>query len=308
LICGDKWNAQARCAAWEKNGPPQKADLQSTNAACENGEVNPFLISVPAAVIATAGVAAYGAIYPRSQIFGPTICRTNSPQKLAITFDDGPNPAITPKLLDLLDRYEVKATFFLIGRFVRECPDLVKETVVRGHVVGNHTDTHPNLFWLTPTQITAELRFCHDAISGVLGAPPKWFRPPYGFRNPWVVSEAHKLGCQTVMWTLIPGDWREKSAEWLIERMTPIAAHAQRRSYGEKQIPRANTALGMTSKSSEGAAGGTGDVLCLHDGGHRGLNADRTRTLAALKHWLSRWRDLGLDFVTMDQAVPANAA
>jgi peptidoglycan-N-acetylglucosamine deacetylase len=279
--------------------------------------VNPFLVSVPAAVMATAGVAAYGAIYPRSQIFGPTICRTNSPQKLAITFDDGPNPAITPKLLDLLDRYEVKATFFLIGRFLRECPDLVRESVARGHIVGNHTDTHPNLFWLTPTQITAELRFCHDAISGVLGAPPKWFRPPYGFRNPWVVSEAHKLGCQTVMWTLIPGDWREKSAEWLIERMTPIAAHAQRslgRTTRESSVghsersEESGSGLGMAGDGLKDARVRVGDILCLHDGGHRGLNADRTRTLAALEHWLPRWRDLGLDFVTMDQAVPANAA
>ena len=75
--------------------------------------MNPFLISVPAAVLATGGVAAYGAAFPRAQLFGPTICRTNSPRKLAITFDDGPNPAITPKLLDLLDRYRAKATFFL---------------------------------------------------------------------------------------------------------------------------------------------------------------------------------------------------
>src|SRR6266849_4639909 len=123
-------------------------DYVTEYAACENSRVNPFLISVPAAVIATGGVAAYGAAFPRAQLFGPTICRTNSLRKLAITFDDGPNPAITPKLLDLLDRYQAKATFFLIGRFVRECPDLVKETAARGHVLGNHTETHLNLFWL----------------------------------------------------------------------------------------------------------------------------------------------------------------
>ena len=71
----------------------------------------------------------------------------------------------------------------------------------------------------------------------------------------------------------------------------------------KKQIPRANAALGMTSKIPESAPVGTGDVLCLHDGGHRQLGADRTRTLAALEHWLPRWRDLGLEFVTIDQAV-----
>ena len=262
--------------------------------------MNPFLVSVPAAVLATGGVAAYGAVYPRAQLFGSTICRTNSRRKLAITFDDGPNPAITPRLLDLLDRYQAKATFFVIGRFVRECPDLVKETAARGHVIGNHTDAHRNLTWLGPAQITVELRLCHHAITNAVGSPSKWFRPPYGFRNPWVIPAATELGCKTAMWTLIPGDWLERPAEWLIRRMQPIATQAQRSANGEKQIPRANTALGMTEKSS---LSGTGDVLCLHDGYHKELNYDRTRTLAALEHWLPRWRDLGLQFVTMDEAV-----
>jgi peptidoglycan/xylan/chitin deacetylase (PgdA/CDA1 family) len=88
------------------------------------------------------------------------------------------------------------------------------------------------------------------------------------------------------MWTLIPGDWRAESAEWLIARMQPIGDHAKK----------APPVMGV-------AAAGKGDILCLHDGGHRELNADRTRTLAALEHWLPRWRDLGLEFVTMDEAV-----
>ena len=249
--------------------------------------MNPFLISVPAAVLATGAVAAYGAAFPRAQLFGSTLCRTNSPRKLAITFDDGPNPAITPKLLDLLDRYRAKATFFVIGRFVRECPDLVKETAARGHVVGNHTESHQNLFKLGPAQITVELRLCHHAIANAIGAPAKWFRPPYGFRNPWVIPTAQSLGCKTAMWTLIPGDWLDRPAEWLIRRMQPIAAHAQRNA----------------GQNSSAGAAGTGDVLCLHDGYHKELDYDRTRTLAALEHWLPRWRDLGLQFVTMDEAV-----
>lgn len=249
--------------------------------------MNPFLISVPAAVLATGGVAAYGAFFPRAQLFGTTICRTNSSRKLAITFDDGPNPAITPKLLDLLDRYDAKATFFVIGRFVRECPELVKETAARGHVIGNHTESHANLLKLGPAQITVELRLCHHAIANALGAPAKWFRPPYGFRNPWVIPTATSLGCRTAMWTLIPGDWLERPVEWLVRRMQPIATRAERNFKG-------GTGPG---------SGGNGDVLCLHDGYHKELNYDRTRTLAALEHWLPRWRDLGLQFVTMDEAV-----
>jgi len=250
--------------------------------------VNPWIIEAPvAALAAAAGLTAYGAAHPRAQLFGRTICRTNSPRKLAITFDDGPNPAITPKLLDLLDRHAAQATFFLIGQFVRECPDLAKELVTRGHAVGNHTELHPNLFWLNPTKVRVELRLCHDAIKGAIAASPKWFRPPYGMRNPWIAPAASELGYRTVMWTLIPGDWQEKPAEWLISRMQPITENARRKLAGRPQS----------------VVNGTGDILCLHDGSHRQLNADRTRTLAALEYWLPRWRDLGLEFVTIDDAV-----
>ncbi len=254
--------------------------------------MNPWLVTLPAVVTtAAAGLAAYGAAYPRAQLFGRTICRTNSPRKLAITFDDGPNPSITPKLLDLLDLYNAKATFFLIGRYVRECPELVQETVARGHLVGNHTETHPNLFRRTRREIRIELRLCHDAISNALGAPPKWFRPPFGMRNPWVIPAARELGYRTVMWTLLPGDWQEKPAEWLIPRMQPIADHAQRSG----------------GNGATASAPGRGDVLCLHDGAHRELNGDRSRTLAALEHWLPRWHDLGLEFVTIGEAVSTPA-
>jgi peptidoglycan-N-acetylglucosamine deacetylase len=248
--------------------------------------MNPFFIGVPGALTAAA-VIAYQARHPRAQLFGRTICRTNAARKLALTFDDGPNPAITPKLLDLLDRYNAKATFFLIGRYVRECPELVQETAARGHLVGNHTETHPNLLRSTHREIRIELRLCHDAISNTLGAPPKCFRPPFGTRNPWVIPSARELGYRTVTWTLLPGDWKEKPVEWLIPRMQPIAEHAQRN-------------LQSVSNSSTGRAG---DILCLHDGAHRELNGDRSRTLAALEYWLPRWRDLGLEFVTIGEAV-----
>ena len=249
--------------------------------------MNPLFIAGSGALAAAAGITAYGAAYPRAQLFGRTICRTNSSRQLAITFDDGPNPSITPKLLDLLDRYNAKATFFLIGRFVRECPELARETIARGHTVGNHTETHPNLFWQTPTQVRVELRLCHDAIAGTSGALPKWFRPPFGLRNPWVVPAARELGYVTVMWTLLPGDWYEKPAEWLIPRMQLIAQHAEKNLVNNAKAPN----------------GATGDILCLHDGSHHQLNGDRTRTLAALEYWLPRWRDVGLEFVTIDQAV-----
>jgi peptidoglycan/xylan/chitin deacetylase (PgdA/CDA1 family) len=249
--------------------------------------MNPWLITTSVASCAAAGVTAYGAAWPRAQLFGRTICHTNSPRQLAVTFDDGPNPAITPKLLDILEQYNALATFFLIGRFVRECPDLVREINARGHAIGNHTETHPMLLWLRPTEIQVELRLCHTAIANVLGAPPKFFRPPFGVRNPWLASAARALDMRVVMWTLLPGDWRAQSDAWLIDRMKPIASHA-----------------GRLAKNPAG----TGDILCLHDGSHQGPNGDRTHTLAALEHWLPRWRDLGLEFVTISDAVGAPAS
>jgi peptidoglycan/xylan/chitin deacetylase (PgdA/CDA1 family) len=255
--------------------------------------MNHWLIAGPPTLAAAAtGLIAYAAVYPRSQLFGATVCRTNSARKLALTFDDGPNPAITPKLLDLLDLHKARATFFVIGKHARECPDLLKETAARGHVIGNHTDAHPNLFWLKPDQITVELRCCNFSIVAATGAAPRWFRPPFGFRNPWVVSTARELKQRAVMWTLIPGDWRATSSEWLIPRMGQIAERAKRN---------------LNAAGAASGAASTGDILCLHDGSHRQLNADRLPTLAALEYWLPRWRDLGLEFVTIDDAVSAPA-
>jgi len=247
--------------------------------------MNPALIGLPTTAALVAAVTSYGAVHPRSQLFGATICRTAAPLHLALTFDDGPNPAVTPQLLDLLDKYNARATFFMIGRFVRECPELAREVSVRSHLVGNHTQTHPNLFWLTPRGVRNELQQCQAALQDALGTTASVFRPPFGFRNPWVVSTARDLGMQTCMWTAIPGDWREKPAEWLTNRMRNIAHNAQ---------------------NAEQRA--SGDVLCLHDGAHRQLNGDRSRTLKALEYWLPRWRDLGLKFVTIAEAVrtPAN--
>ena len=250
--------------------------------------MNPLMIKAPAAIAAgIAGLTAYGAAYPRAQLFGPTVCRTEAPNQLAITFDDGPNPAITPKLLDLLAKHNARATFFLVGKFVRDCPELTKEILASGHTLGNHTDSHPNLFLCGRRKTEEELRHCTEAIRHAAGVEPRWFRPPFGFRSPWLHEIVKRQGMQTAMWTLIPGDWRAKPAEWLIERMNPIAEHARR-----KLVP-------GTGNGGEQS----GDILCLHDGYHRHQNGDRARTVAALEYWLPRWSDLGLEFVTMDETV-----
>src|SRR4029077_12720469 len=165
------------------------------------------------------------------------------------------------------------------GRYVQECPEMTREILSRGHLLANHTQTHPNLFWLGENLVRTELQQCQKALQEATGAAAKFFRPPFGMRNPWVVSTARELGMQTVTWSLIPGDWRAKPLEWLVKRMQPITRNA------EKKVRK-----------------GAGDVLCLHDGSHRQQNGDRARTIAALEYWLPRWRDSGLKFVTIAEA------
>ena len=169
-------------------------------------------IAVPAVLGGSGGLTAYGAVHPRSQLFGPSLCWTDAPRKLAITFDDGPNPAMTPKLLELLERHKVKATFFVIGKFVRECPGLTKEIRSRGHVLGNHTDTHPNLFFCGPPKHSDELTRCGEAILSVTWETPRWFRPPYGYRSPWLGRIVHELDMRMVTWSLLAGRLAWKAA------------------------------------------------------------------------------------------------
>lgn len=187
---------------------------------------------------------------------------------MALTFDDGPNPSVTPALLDLLDRYQVKATFFLIGAWVRKAPELAKEMAVRGHTVGNHTDTHPALTFLPTRQIARELDGCDHAIEAVTGQKPRWMRPPFGFRGPQLAGVVRRRGSAgVVMWSAWAWDWKPQPPEPVIRRL--------RRARG-------------------------GDIVLLHDGDHRVLEGDRRHTVAALEYWLPRWKDAGIHFVSLD--------
>ena len=154
-----------------------------------------------------------GARSPSSQLFGPTITRLNDESSIAITFDDGPNPTVTPQILDLFDRHNAKATFFLIGRHVRAFPALAKEIAARGHAIGNHTETHPALTFLSPQQIAEQLNRCDDAILSATGTKPKWMRPPFGFRSPWLDGIVRRRGGAGVaMWSKAARDWRVAAA------------------------------------------------------------------------------------------------
>lgn len=241
--------------------------------------MNPWPIVAGAAVVA--GSAAWGAVAPSSQMYGPTVRHTDAAKKIALTFDDGPNPAVTPSLLELFDRHSVRATFFLIGKFVRECPGLVQEISARGHLLGNHTDTHANLIFQAPAGLRDELGRCQNAIAAATHAnPPRWMRPPYGYRTPLLKPEVQRAGMRgVVMWSKIGWDWTPQPPERLIARLARVARPDRSR----------------------------GDIVVLHDGDHRALGGDRRHVVAALEHWLPRWRDAGLEFVTIDSCAASES-
>jgi peptidoglycan-N-acetylglucosamine deacetylase len=215
------------------------------------------------------GTYAWGSVAPSAQLFGPTIRRTGDVSTIALTFDDGPNPAITPPLLDLLDRHSVKATFFLIGAWVREASSLANDVAARGHTVGNHTDTHPSLALRSRRRITDELDRCDDAIESATAQRARWMRPPFGFRSPLLDGIVRRRGgAGVVMWSAWAHDWKPQPAQPVIERL--------RRARG-------------------------GDIVLLHDGDHRVMNSDRSHTIAALEYWLPRWKDSGIRFVTLNE-------
>lgn len=237
-----------------------------------------FMNPVPAVEVAfgacgTGAFLSWASVAPAAQLFGPTIRRTGNPSTMAITFDDGPNPAITPALLDLLEKYQARATFFLIGRNVRAFPDLTREIAQRGHTIGNHTETHPSLTFMHPRRIADQLTRCDEAIESVTGRRPRWMRPPFGFRGPQLNGVVRERGPRrnplgVVMWSTLAWDWKPQPAAPVIRRL--------RRAKG-------------------------GDIVLLHDGDHRVLEGDRRHVVDALTHWLPRWRDRGLRFVNLDE-------
>jgi peptidoglycan/xylan/chitin deacetylase (PgdA/CDA1 family) len=163
-------------------------------------------------LLATIGVLLIDAETPGAQAFGPVLARGRADQPVvALTFDDGPSP-YTAQVLDILARYQVKATFFVIGMNVEKYPDLVRRIVTEGHTIGNHTYSHPLLGPLeSPGRFQHELDRADMAIQAATGVRPVLFRPPRGLRSPWMIHLALNKGYQVVMWSVSPDDWRRPS-------------------------------------------------------------------------------------------------
>ncbi len=227
------------------------------------------MIEAVVAGLAAAGLAAHGTWHRNSWIFGRALGRLPGDEPtVSLTFDDGPNPRATPLILDVLEREQVHATFFVLGRHAERWPDLVRRMAEAGHQLGNHGYWHRKLHYRTPAYVRDDLTRGTDAIvraSG--GVRPRHFRAPHGFRNPWVTPIAASLGQRTVGWTL--GVW---------DSARPGAGEIARRAL-----------TGMRACS----------ILLMHDGDGYDAGADRLQTAEALPGIIDGLRGRGLRFVTL---------
>lgn len=221
-----------------------------------------MLLPLTLIAAAAAGYAGYATMAPKSQLYGRTLTHGSDPGQMALTYDDGPNDPHTQHLLDLLAEHQAKATFFLIGKYVRQRPDLVRAIRSAGHVIGNHTESHPNLIFTSAGQVTKELESCSKVLQDALGEATPWFRPPFGGRRPEILRIARRLGLEPVMWSVTGYDWNAKSSGAIANKVI-------------KQV--------------EGRRRKRGEIVLLHDGGHRGFGADRHFTVEATRMLLRRY-------------------
>jgi peptidoglycan/xylan/chitin deacetylase (PgdA/CDA1 family) len=233
------------------------------------------IATVTAGLGLAAGGCAYAALWPESRLFGASLIAGTNPAEFALTFDDGPNDRCTPQLLDLLAEHNIRATFFLIGNFVRERAPLVRQIHAAGHLIGNHTTTHPWLPLLSPRRVRNELAFCNATIEDAIGQRVHFFRPPHGARRPDILRAARAMGLTPVLWNAMGYDWRTgvTAAE--------IAAH-------------------LTRGIARNQQRGSGSNLLLHDGGHARIGVDRSRSLEATRLILARYSPASVRYVTVD--------
>jgi len=233
-------------------------------------------IAVGAVSAVAVTFAGYCAMAPTSQFYGQTLVRGKNPRQLALTYDDGPNDPHTLRLLEVLAKHDVRATFFLIGRYVQQRPEIAREVALAGHALGNHTFSHPNLIFCSQTQTRIQLQECTRAIQDATGQTPKLFRPPFGGRRTSTLRIVRELGLTPVMWDVTGFDWNAHSSAAVEQKVM---------------------------KETRG-----GSVILLHDGSHKQLGLDRSHTVAATDALLTRYKAEGYEFVTIAEMLgPGNA-
>lgn len=213
----------------------------------------------------------YGGLVPQSQVFGPIFrgC-SGAGRAVALTFDDGPHPAATRQIMDILEAYGALGTFFVIGRHAEAYPEIVREIVRRGHEVGNHTQTHPWLMALALFRKTRdEIENCQETIHRIAGHRPRLYRQPIGFKNPLLFRQLRLSGLTAI-------GWQVRGFDSLASDSGPVIRRILRRVR-------------------------KGGIIALHDGCDTEMDRDRTATVEALSAVLDRLVREGFSFTTVSR-------
>jgi peptidoglycan-N-acetylglucosamine deacetylase len=217
----------------------------------------------------TVAAAALGALYltgtlaPRSRLFGRPVRTGTTTGRFALTFDDGPDPRHTPAIGRLLAERGHQATFFVLGRAVREHPDLAAALVEQGHELASHGDDHRLLAFASPAAVRAQLAATEDAVRAATGEPPApLFRAPHGVRSPWLASTVRRAGYRLCAWDGTVFDTAEPGVDEIVARVGRVL--------------------------------GPGRVVLLHDGDGSAAGGSREQTVAALPGILAEAERRGL--------------
>ncbi len=219
----------------------------------------------------------YAVAYPSAEVFGRVIYRlpvSKTDKVVALTFDDGPNGSSTEEVLHILQSNGVPATFFLVGDNVEAYPDVARDIVRSGYAIGNHSDTHR---WLLPIEtnhfIEQDVSRGEDAIAAATGVRPALFRPPHGFRSPWMLGSLHEEGYRVITWN---------------DMTTDYSAHTSTKRIVSRILKRVRP----------------GSIIVMHDGLNLTHNANRNYTLEALRIIIPELKARGYSFVTLNQYYP----
>lgn len=222
-----------------------------------------FLLKVNSMIINKMSISTFFDINNSKEVIwrGPT-----DKKVVAITFDDGPHPRFTPEILDLLDQYQAKATFFVIGKHVKLYPEIVKREIDSGHEIGNHTFSHINIRASSSERIWKEFQDTQEVIYKATGKKARLFRPPYGIYNNMIKNIASQAGCNVVLWST-----HQDARDWSNPGVDKIV----------------NTVLTKTRN---------GDIILLHD-----YVEGESQTVEALKTILPQLKEKGFVFVTISE-------
>jgi peptidoglycan/xylan/chitin deacetylase (PgdA/CDA1 family) len=217
-------------------------------------------------------------LWPRSSLLGPNVTRLPAAavqrRQFALTLDDGPDPEVTPRVLDLLDRRGVRATFFCIAQRAAAQPGLLREMIARGHDVQNHSHAHRHNFSLLgPRALEREVDQAQQVLAQLSGQRPHCFRAPAGLRNPFLDPVLHRQGLHLVSWTRRGFDTVSADASRVLDRLTHAMA--------------------------------AGDIVLLHDGHARRSDNGEPIVLQVLPSLLDHAQRLGLQATTLRDAVPS---